>query len=132
MNLNQAYSRETLLQIAYRLDKYFQKDFRVFDYKSDIFRSAYYLGNMPQAATDVIEIEVNGDVKNRVAITKEAYKLIKSISSPHAIISFYSTNGSKRWRLSLLTTDYEISDGKVVTNQSNPRRFSYLLGMVQK
>jgi len=128
MNLNQAYSRETLLQIAYRLDKYFQKDFRVFDYKSDIFRSAYYLGNMPQAATDVIEIEVNGDVKNRVAITKEAYKLIKSISSPHAIISFYSTNGSKRWRLSLLTTDYEISDGKVVTNQSNPRRFSYLLG----
>ncbi len=128
MNLNQAYSREIMLQIAYRLDKYFQKDIRTFDYSSEIFKNAYLLGNMPQAATDVIEIEVNGDIKNRVAITKEAYKLLKSISSPHAIISFYSTNGSKRWRLSLLTTDYEISDGKVVTNQSNPRRFSYLLG----
>ncbi|WP_264230122.1 BREX-1 system adenine-specific DNA-methyltransferase PglX [Acholeplasma laidlawii] len=128
MNLNQAYSRDIMLQIAYRLDKFFQKDIRSFEYTSDIFRNAYYLGNMPQASTDVIEIEVNGDIKNRVAITKEAYKLLKSISSPHAIISFYSTNGSKRWRLSLLTTDYEIVEGKVIANQSNPRRFSYLLG----
>lgn len=128
MNLNQAYSQEIMLQIAYRLDKYFQKDIRAFDFTSEIFRNAYYLGNMPQAATDVIEIEVLGDIKNRVAITKEAYKLLKSIASPHAVISFYSTNGTKRWRLSLLTTDYEINEGKVVTNQSNPRRFSYLLG----
>ena len=128
MNLNQVYTRENMLQIAYRLDKYFQKDIRTFDFKSDIFKNAYYLGNMPQASTDVIEIEVVGDIKNRVAITKEAYKLLKSISSPHAVISFYSINGTKRWRLSLLTTDYEISEGKVVTNQSNPRRFSYLLG----
>lgn len=128
MKLDQSYSRETLIQIAFELDKEFQKDIRSFAFHSNIFVNAHYIGRLETVSTDVIEIEVFGKVKDRVAISKEAFKLLKSIASPHAVIVFFSKSETRRWRLSLLRTEYDISDGKIVTNQSNPRRFSYLLG----
>lgn len=132
MILNKKYERSNLIDLVKHLDKSFRKDVRDFEFKSNTFIKATYLGKMESVAVDVIEVEVEKSVKNRVEITKEAYNLLKSIQSPHAIISFFTPNGSKRWRLSLLTTEYKIEKGKIIVEQSNPKRYSYLLGEAAK
>ena len=131
MKLDDNYSTALFFEIAQKLDINLRKNVQSFNFKSDLFEKAILLGKLQVTNTDIIEIRVKNDIRNRVSITKEAFRLLKSISSPHALISFYSQN-SKKWRLSLLTTDYSISEGKVITNQSNPKRYSFLLGQNAK
>ena len=54
-----------------------------------------------------------------------------SIHHSNALVAF--TYGTDQWRLSLLTSKLELNeDGKVVSVSSNPRRYSYLLGVGAK
>jgi hypothetical protein len=127
MNLNNSYSRVLFLEIITGLDKSFTKLTQKIDFESKVISKAFRLGHMETAGIDVIEIEVNDNIKNRISITREAFRLLKLISTPNAIISFF-TSKSNKWRISLLTTDYEVQNGSIKVNFSNPRRYSYLLG----
>ena len=129
MRLNSSYNRNDFLGVIKNLDNDFKTTIQEFDYNSNVIVKAYLLGKIESVDTDVIEIEITGNVRNRIKITSEAFKILKSISSSRAIISFFSsTTNSGRWRLSLLTTDYKIIDGEISKEQSNPKRHSYLLG----
>jgi hypothetical protein len=133
MNLNQSYNRETFIQIISNLSSDFKKDIRAFDYKSKVIENAYLIGKIESLDVQVIEIEISGNVKNRIKITSEAFKLLNILAAQSALVSFFSNNNtSGKWRFSLLTTDYKIIDGNVSKEQSNPRRYSYVLGLNSK
>lgn len=89
------------------------------------------LGASRKAEVTVLEAECEEtDTNRRIAITQAAFKVLREHSIRNAIIAFH--DGADQWRLSLLTSTLEIKDGKVVKKDSNPRRYSYLLGVGAK
>lgn len=70
------------------------------------------------------------DSKKRIAITQAAFKALRDHSIRNALIAFH--DGDEQWRLSLLTSTLELKEGKVIKKDSNPRRYSYLLGIGAK
>lgn len=80
----------------------------------------------------VFVIETERDPSNKkVGLAKESFSLLKNYGSSNALIAYYSSQSDK-WRLSLLTSTPEWSDGKVITKLSNPKRQSYVLGAQAK
>ncbi len=70
------------------------------------------------------------DSKKRIAITQAAFKVLRDHGIRNAVIAFH--DGADQWRLSLLTSTLELIEGKVIKKDSNPRRYSYLLGVGAK
>jgi hypothetical protein len=66
----------------------------------------------------------------RIGITQSAFKMLREHQIRNAIIAVH--HGGGQWRLSLLTSTLELRDGKIVSKDSNPRRYSYLLGIGAK
>jgi hypothetical protein len=127
IDLNKEYYRDHFLQILRVFDSTFGYSIQKYDFSSKVFLSASRLGVFDELETEIIEVEVSSDVKNRLTITKEAFKLKRSSAYANAIVAFINPD-SPIWRLSLLTTDYSIDEQGVKISNSNPKRFSYLLG----
>ena len=127
LDLNKEYSRDHFLQILRVFDSTFGYSTQKYEFPSKVFLSASRLGIFDELETEIIEVEVSSDVKNRLTITKEAFKLKRSSAYANAIVAFINPD-SPIWRLSLLTTDYSIDEQGVKISNSNPKRFSYLLG----
>lgn len=80
-------------------------------------------------AGEISVFEAVCDEKNsgkRIAITQNTFRVLRQHGVSNALVAY--TYGTKQWRLSLLTSKLEYKDGKLVSKQSNPRRYSYLLG----
>jgi adenine-specific DNA-methyltransferase len=89
------------------------------------------LGISKEANLTILEAECEEtDSKKRIAITQAAFKVLRDHGIRNALIAFH--DGADQWRLSLLTSTLELKDGKVVKKDSNPRRYSYLLGIGAK
>lgn len=89
------------------------------------------LGTSRKVGITVLEAECEEtDSNRRIAITQAAFKVLRDHGIRNAIIAFH--DGNDQWRLSLLTSTLEIKGGKVVKKDSNPRRYSYLLGVGAK
>ncbi len=132
MILNEPFNKESL--------NTFLKDFLP-DYQLDersvrtpdksILTEVTQLGASRKAEVTVLEAECEEtDTNRRIAITQAAFKVLRDHSIRNAIIAFH--DGTDQWRLSLLTSTLEIKDGKVIKKDSNPRRYSYLLGVGAK
>ncbi|MGC8728114.1 MAG: Eco57I restriction-modification methylase domain-containing protein [Elusimicrobiales bacterium] len=64
----------------------------------------------------------------RITLTRESFKIIKSLNFKNTIAVFYS-DGSPNYRISLITFSFEKKGDKGVKEiLSNPKRYSYLLG----
>ncbi|WP_313340647.1 Eco57I restriction-modification methylase domain-containing protein [Sedimentibacter sp.] len=85
------------------------------------------LGTSQDSNITVLEAycdEVNNN--KRIAITQNTFRVLRNHGISNALVAFcYGTN---QWRLSLLTSKLELKDGKIFNIESNPRRYSYLLG----
>jgi len=89
------------------------------------------LGVSRAVGITVLEAECEEtDSNKRIAITQAAFKVLRDHSIRNALVAFH--DGNDQWRLSLLTSTLEIKDGKVIKKDSNPRRYSYLLGVGAK
>ncbi len=98
---------------------------------SSILTQVTQLGASREVGITVLEAECEEtDTNKRIAITQAAFKVLRDHGIRNAIIAFH--DGNDQWRLSLLTSTLEIKDGKVIKKDSNPRRYSYLLGVSAK
>lgn len=132
MMLNEPFSKESLNNFLrdflpdYQLD---ERSVRTPD--KSILTEVTQLGTSRKVEVTVLEAECEEtDTNRRIAITQAAFKVLREHSIRNAIIAFH--DGADQWRLSLLTSKLEIKDGKVVKKDSNPRRYSYLLGVGAK
>jgi adenine-specific DNA-methyltransferase len=54
--------------------------------------------------------------------------LLESSDCAGALVSFFTTEEPDKWRLSLVRMDYEFSKGRISTNLTPAKRYSYLVG----
>lgn len=99
---------------------------------SEIFTSVKQLGDSVACNLSVFEVVLKDGAQNRrVAITQEMFKVLRGLRINNAVVAF--TNADKRnFRISLLTSKYEYDGEKIVKVLSNPRRYSYSLGLGTK
>jgi type I restriction-modification system DNA methylase subunit len=92
-----------------------------------IFTQMNHLGTSESCEIAVFEaVCAEKDSGKRIAITQNAFRVLRQHGVSNALVAF--TSGEKQWRLSLLTSKLELSGGRLVSKQSNPRRYSYMLG----
>ena len=91
-------------------------------------RSICQLGKSKELNLSVLEFSIKSEDRNkRIAITQDAFKVLRRHHIRNALIAF-KYEGDE-WRLSLLTSTLRLDEnGKVVKEESNPRRYSYLMG----
>lgn len=101
-------------------------------FSSAIFTSVKQLGDSVACNLSVFEVVLKDGAQNRrVAITQEMFKVLRGLRINNAVVAF--TNADKcNFRISLLTSKYEYDGEKIVKVLSNPRRYSYSLGLGTK
>ncbi|MFA6518096.1 MAG: Eco57I restriction-modification methylase domain-containing protein [Candidatus Shapirobacteria bacterium] len=130
MQLNNDYQRDDFL-------KFLEEDFLT-DFKRDIrsvntsslssIQKANYLGESRDLDLQVFEFLFEGSPNKRIALTKDAFSVMRSSAIYNALAVFHSPN-KKDWRFSLMTATPEPTQkGKVSLSYSNPRRLSFFLG----
>ena len=128
-DVSQDYNRENFESFLYDFlpDDYEQENDEVyFDFKN--IEEGSKLGSCDSLDLDIFEFCTKSNRDPRVTLTKEVVSCMKKYGyKPNALVAFYSKE-SHSWRLSLITTDYSIENGKLKTEHSNPRRFSFKLG----
>ncbi len=131
--LNQYYSRSDFVDFVKGFVPGFKYDESSLKLNhSSLFKSAQTLGYAIDDELAIIEITSDStSTGKRIAITKEAFSIMREHGMSNAIIAFDSGQGE--WRLSLLTNTLKLNDkGKISSESSNPRRYSYLLGVGAK
>jgi len=130
MQLDNNYKRDDFL-------KFLEEDFLT-DFKKDIrpvntssllsIQKANYLGESRDLDLQVFEFLFEGSPNKRVALTKDAFSVMRSSAVYNALAVFRSPD-NKDWRFSLMTASPEPTQkGKVSLSYSNPRRLSFFLG----
>lgn len=129
--LQRAYSREDFLSFLKDdfLPDYVAENRPVRTHDKSLLKEVQKLGDSSSLGLSVFEAACDeSDHGKRVAITVDAFRILKDTATRNALIVFYSEN-SNSWRLSLLTSSFELDNrGKVTSKMSNPRRYSYMLG----
>lgn len=94
-----------------------------------LLKNVQKLGDSNSTGVSIFEaICDDSDHGKRVAITQDAFRVLRDTATRNALVVFYSEKSSN-WRLSLLTSSFDLDNkGKVITKLSNPKRYSYLLG----
>jgi len=130
MQLNSTYKRDDFLQ-------FIDDDFLA-DFKKDVrpastqgfssIQKAYSLGRSDSLDLQVFEFSFEGSPNKRVALTKDAFQVMRSSAIFRALAVFHSPD-NKDWRFSLMTaTPQPTEKGKVSLSYSNPKRLSFFLG----
>lgn len=142
MNSYQKIERRSVLdfQIPYEREQFchFLRNFLSQDYKTYIeeikidgspkyIKKAYLIGKDQDLNLEVYEIHHKGIHDPRISLARETFDLMAKRGIKNALGIFLPQTNSQ-YRLSLLSIDLKLQDGKIVKEYSNPKRFSYLLG----
>lgn len=127
MTLNDEYSRDLFIGLNNELFDDFTYDFRKVEFTNDDFLEVNLLGYSPVTDVHLFEMVTRRNIEHKVTLTRNSFRILKSIGIYNALVVF-RTEGSRSWRLSLMTSQPIFAEGQLLTKISNPRRFSYLLG----
>lgn len=130
IRLDEKYNRDdfiAFLSNAFFAD--FTRDIRpIHTQNLSAIEKAYSLGKSNKLDLQIFEFEYAGSSKKRVALTKEAFKIMQDSLNYQALAIFHGKENDD-WRLSLMILNPKKTDtGKVSISYSNPRRYSYFLG----
>jgi adenine-specific DNA-methyltransferase len=127
VNLSEPYNESTFTRFIQEFFPDFVSDKRDVPAQKDIFPSITFLGESEKLRTSVLVIKTNLGINSRISLTKASFKILKNFSIYRALI-VYLNDDQTIWRLSLLTAQPILLDGKVLQSFSNPERHSYVLG----
>jgi hypothetical protein len=127
VNLSEPYNESTFTRFIQEFFPDFVSDKRNVPAQKDIFPSITFLGESEKLRTSVLVIKTNLGINSRISLTKASFKILKNFSIYRALI-VYLNDDQTIWRLSLLTAQPMLLDGKVLQSFSNPERHSYVLG----
>jgi len=130
MKLETEYQRDNFINfLTDSLLPDFEKDIRPINTGSlTCIKKAHYLGVSKTLDLQVFEFVFEGSINKRVALTKDAFSVMRS-SAIYSALAVFRTEDSKDWRFSLLSATPEPTEkGKVTLTYSNPKRLSFFLG----
>lgn len=130
MKLDQPYSREEFLGFVRDFLPNFRNDTRpiTIPTAAKSVTQACLLGFSHELDLTVFELKITGSTERKVSQGRVGFRIMKEYQAYRALMVYYSEK-DQNWRLSLMQMNPGISEvGKVVTEFSNPRRYSFLLG----
>jgi len=98
-----------------------------FSFSAKYIQKVILLGISESLDLPVYEIHHHSENDPRVSLAKETFHLLAEYLVRNALIIFVSSN-SENFRLSLISLDLKIVDGKIQKEFTNPRRYSFFLG----
>ena len=105
----------------------YAQDRRAVPKQGEFFPSVTYLGESEKLRTSVLVVETTLGINSRISLTKASFKILKNFNIYRALIVYLNPDQTI-WRLSLLTAQPMLLDGKLIQSYSNPERHSYVLG----
>ncbi len=127
MNLSEQFSERDFIHFLKDFFPDFIQDKRNVPSQKQIFPNISLLGTSEKLRTSVLVIKTNLGLNSRISLTKESFKILKDFGIYRALV-VYLNEDKTIWRLSLLTAQPVLIDGKIVQEFSNPERHSYVLG----
>ena len=133
MEFNKAYNRQDFV-------KFLQKDFLPEDYilmeepvdvDMTYSKQVVKLGYSKSLELVVYEIQHNSKNDARVSLSKEAFRILANEGEYRALVIFVPQDNNDNYRLSLIEITLEAKDdsSRITYCYSNPRRYSYLMGI---
>lgn len=91
---------------------------------------AVKLGSSASLDLVVYEIKHTSSHDARVALSKEAFRMLADEMEDRALIVFVPEDNNDNYRFSFIEITLDVAEGssRITRNYSNPRRYSYLLG----
>lgn len=134
MEFNKAYNRKefiNFLQNSFLPDDFIPtEEHVVFSTQTKYSTEAVKLGSSPTLDLVVYEIKHTSRHDARVALSKEAFRMLADEMEDRALVVFVPEDNHDNYRFSFIEISLDITEGssRVTRNYSNPRRYSYLLG----
>jgi hypothetical protein len=116
-------------------DFYFEEEEIPFDelnFTPSKIQSLFYLGRSNKLGLAVYEAYHSSYHDARVGISREIFKILSYMGDRRALVLFIPKNNPNNYRLSLITMELEASGRRIQRVFSNPRRYSFFLGMDAK
>ena len=134
MKLDQPYNRDEFIE--------FMAEFLPYDFEEDIQSIAFSHGSIQkitklgQCDSSLNKIEVFEVIHTslsdaRITLSREIFKFMKQNAIEYALIAFVPENSKNVYRFSLICMSPKLNNGKLEFENSNPKRFSFLLGIGQ-
>ncbi|MCL1953729.1 MAG: BREX-1 system adenine-specific DNA-methyltransferase PglX, partial [Firmicutes bacterium] len=127
------YHRDNFLTLVENLLASFNKELHPIKFDSKVFDTVVELGQCKICKVTIYEIILKEGIQNRrVELTQNAFRMLREQGVNNALVSIVSSD-RQTYRISLLTSHYEFdANNKIIKVCSNPRRYSYALGMGAK
>lgn len=134
MEFNKAYNRQEFTQFLQ--NSFLPEDFRptvepvTFSTQMKYSCEAVKLGTSETLDLVVYEIKHTSQHDARVALSKEAFRMLADEMQDRALVIFVPKDNCDNYRFSFIEITLDIAEGtsRVSRNYSNPRRYSYFLG----
>lgn len=133
MDFSKAYDRNEFLNFLKR--DFLPNDFQVketsLDFESTYTRKVTKLGEVESLEAIVLEVQHSGKEDPRVGLSKEAFRILAGEWAQRALVIFVPQDNAANYRFSLIevTLEGDKETAKVYRKYSNPRRYSYKLGV---
>lgn len=133
MDFCKAYDRNEFLDFLKR--DFLPDDFQVketsLDFESTYSRKVTKLGEVESLEAIVLEVQHRGKEDPRVGLSKEAFRILAGEWAQRALVIFVPLDNAANYRFSLIevTLEGDKETAKVYRRYSNPRRYSYKLGV---
>ena len=133
MDFSKAYDRNEFLDFLKR--DFLPDDFQVketsLDFESTYTRKVTKLGEVESLEAIVLEVQHSGKEDPRVGLSKEAFRILAGEWAQRALVIFVPLDNAANYRFSLIevTLEGDKETAKVYRRYSNPRRYSYKLGV---
>lgn len=135
MNFTGPYDRKEYLDFFQQFlltDNFVKKSEKlILEYKPLYLKNAAVIGEDSSLELKVIEIEHDSENDPRVGISKDIFRMMAHYYFKRVLAVIKSKNSSN-YRLSLATVELSLDGSKVKRSYSNPKRYSFFLGMDSK
>lgn len=134
MEFNKAYNRQEF--INFLQNSFLPEDFIptlepvTFNTQMKYSSEAVKLGTSDTLDLVVYEIKHTSQHDARVALSKEAFRLLADEMEDRALVVFVPADSNDNYRFSFIEITLDVAEGgsRISRNYSNPRRYSYFLG----
>ncbi len=102
-------------------------------HNSTLIKSAQNIGYfLDNRFNNVLVITHAATVSARVKLATDTFKLMANNNIDKALVAYVSSVNKSEWRFSYVSIQLDESEGKIKRSFSNPRRYSYQLGIHSK
>jgi len=134
MEFNKAYNRQEF--VGFLQNSFLPEDFVpategvTFTTQMKYTTEAVKLGSSTSLDLVVYEMKHTSTHDARVALSKEAFRLLADEMEDRALVIFVPEDSNDNYRFSFIEITLDVADGgsRISRNYSNPRRYSYFLG----